>query len=62
VGDVGFHLGIAIGDRRELAQILRARTKTLPPFETIALSAEALQDRLRTLPVLPEIRLGGLGL
>jgi hypothetical protein len=62
VGDVGFHLGIAVGHRCEFAQIFRARAKTLPSLKAIALSAEALQDLLRALPVLPEIRFGGLGL
>src|SRR5439155_7632695 len=61
-GDVGFHLRIAVGHRSELAQIFRARAKTLPPLDTIALSAEAPQDPLRPLPVLPEVRLGGFGL
>jgi hypothetical protein len=60
--DVGFHLGIAVGHRRELGQVLRARAKTFPPFQTIALAAQALQDLLRALPVLPEVRLGGFGL
>ena len=60
--DVGFHLGVAIGKRRKLTQIFRPRAKALPPFETIALVAEALQNRLRALPVLPEVGLRGLGL
>jgi hypothetical protein len=41
---------------------LRARAKTLPPFQAIALASETLQDLLRALPVLPEVRLGGFGL
>jgi hypothetical protein len=61
VSDVCFHLRIAVGHRGELAQILGARAKALPSFQAIALGAEALQDLLRPLPVLPEIRLGGLG-
>jgi len=60
--DVGFHLGVAICKRRKLTQIFRPRAKALPPFETIALVAEALQNRLRALPVLPEVGLRGLGL
>jgi hypothetical protein len=62
VRDVGFHPGIAVGHRREFAQILGARAKALPPLETIARTSKALEDRLRALPVLPEVRLGGLGL
>jgi hypothetical protein len=62
VRDVGFHPGIAVGHRGELAQILRTRAKTLPPLETIARSSKSLEDRLRALPVLPEVRFGGLGL
>jgi hypothetical protein len=62
VGDIGFHLGVAVGDRRELAQIFRARAKALPSFQTITLIAEALEDLLCALPVLPEVRLRGLGL
>jgi hypothetical protein len=60
--DVGFHLRITVGHRRELAQVFRARAKALPPFQTIALIAEALQDLLSALPVLPEVRLRGFGL
>jgi len=62
VGDVGFHFWIAVGHRRELAQVFRARAKTLPSRQTIALAAKAFQDFLRALPVLPEVRLGRLGL
>jgi len=62
VGDVGFHLRISVRHRRELAEIFCARTKTLPSLHTIALPAEALQDLLRALPVLPEVRLGGFRL
>jgi len=61
VGDVRFHLRIAVGHRRELVQVFRARAKPLPSFQTIALVSEALQDLLRTLPVLPEVRFRGLG-
>jgi hypothetical protein len=60
--DVGFHFRIAVGHRRELAQVFRARAKALPPFQTISLIAETLQDLLRALPVLPEVRLCGFGL
>jgi len=62
VSDVGFHLWISVGHRRELAQIFGARAKLLPPRQTIALASEPLQDLLRALPVLPKVRLGGLGL
>jgi len=62
VRDVRFHLGVAISYGCELAQVFRARAKTLPPLNAIALPAEALQDLLRALPVLPEVRLRGLGL
>ena len=43
-------------------EILRARAKALPPFQAIALVAEALQDLLSALPVLPEVRLRGFDL
>ena len=62
VGDVGFHLWISVGHRRELAQIFGARAEVLPPRQTIALTSESLQDLLCALPVLPEVRLDGLGL
>jgi hypothetical protein len=62
VGDIGFHLWVAIGHGRKLAQVFRAGAKALPPFETIALAAQTLEDLLRALPVLPEVRLGGFGL
>jgi hypothetical protein len=62
VGDVGFHLWIAVGHRCELAQILRTRAKMLPTLQAITLAAEALQELLRALPVLPQVRLRGLGL
>jgi len=62
VGDVRFHLGIAISHGCELAQVFRARAETLPPLNAIALAAEALQDLLGALPILPEVRLRGLGL
>jgi hypothetical protein len=62
MGDVGFHVGVTVRHRRELAQVFRTRTKPLPAFETIPKIAKALQDLLRPLAVLPEVRLGGLGL
>jgi hypothetical protein len=62
VRDVGFHLWIAIGHRRKLCEVFRTRPKALPSLQTVALVAEALQDLLRALPVLPEVRLRGFGL
>src|SRR5205814_10627505 len=56
--DVGFHPGVAVGHRCELAQFLGARAKTLPPLQTSACTSKALEDRLRALPVLAEVRLG----
>src|SRR5712691_7194607 len=47
--DVGFHLGIAVGHRRELAQVFGTRAKPLPPFQSITQVAKALQDSLRPL-------------
>jgi hypothetical protein len=34
----------------------------LPTLQAITLAAEALQELLRALPVLPQVRLRGLGL
>jgi hypothetical protein len=62
MGDVRFHLRVAVGHRGELVQVFHPRAKTLPPFQTIALVAQTLENPLRALPVLPEVRLGGLGL
>jgi hypothetical protein len=62
VRDVGFHLWVAIGHGSKLAQVFRPRAEALPPFEAIALAAQTLEDLLRALPVLPEVRLGGFGL
>jgi hypothetical protein len=62
MGDLSFHLRIAVSHRRELSEILGARSKALPSLDAIAFGAEALQDLLRTLPVLPEVRLCRLGL
>jgi hypothetical protein len=62
VRDISFHLRIAVGDRCQLAQVLGTRAETLPPLKTIARSAQALQDCLRALPVLPQVRFRGLSL
>jgi hypothetical protein len=56
--DVGLHLRVAVDHRRKLAQVFGSRAEALPSFQPIALIAEALQDLLRALPILPEVRLG----
>jgi len=65
-GDIGrhfrFELGILARQRRQLGQILRARAVALPLLEACADVPEALEDLLRALPVLPEVRLGSSGL
>jgi len=61
-GDLRIELWIGRCERGELGEILGARAKSLPAVDARAYVSEALQDLLRALPVLPEVRLGGFAL
>ena len=61
-GDLRIEIWIGRCERGELGEILGARAKSLPAVDARAYVSEALQDLLRALPVLPEVRLGGFAL
>ena len=61
-GHFGFELGVVARERRKLREILRPRAIALPFLEARAHMPETLEDLLSPLPVLPEVRLGSVGL
>ena len=57
--EVGLHRGI-VGQRCELGQVGRASAERLPSIEACAQEADALQEPLRVLAIVPEIGTRGL--
>jgi hypothetical protein len=51
-----------VRQRRELGEVGGALAKSLPAIETRAQEADALEDGLRVLPVVPEIGTRGVRL
>jgi len=58
--DLRLERGVLARERGELGDVLRARSEPIPPLEARAEVAEALERRLRALPVVPEIGTRGV--